>query len=156
MGRRNRPFYRINAVEKRNQRDGRVLENLGWYDPESRDETKQVVLKEERIKFWLSQGAQPSDTVNDILARAAIIDAEAWSAVRRRRNQKNYEAGLKAKVENEAKAKADAEAKAKAAAEAEAKAKADAEAKAKAEAEAAAAAETATSEEAPAEGASES
>lgn len=110
MGRRNRPFYRINAVEKRNKRDGRVIENLGWYDPESRDEAKQVSLKEERIKFWLSQGAQPSDTVNDILARAAIIDAEAWRAVRRKRNQKIYEASLKAKAETESSAKAEAQA----------------------------------------------
>lgn len=130
MGRRNRPFYRINAVEKRAKRDGRVIENLGWYDPEARDVDKQVSLKEERIKHWLSQGAQPSDTVNDLLAKAAIIDAEKWRAERRRRTQKNYEAGIVAKQEAEVAAKAQAEADAKAKAEAEAAAKAEAEAKA--------------------------
>ena len=104
MGRRNRPFYRINAVEKRNQRDGRVLENLGWYNPESRDEAGQVHLHEERIRYWLAKGAQPSDTVNDILSRASIIDADAWRAERRKRNQKAYDAGLKARAETEAKA----------------------------------------------------
>jgi small subunit ribosomal protein S16 len=118
MGRRNRPFYRINAVEKRNKRDGRVLENLGWYDPESRDVSKQVSLKEDRIKHWLSNGAQPSDTVNDLLAKASIIDAEKWQAERRRRTQKKYEASLVAKEEAQAAARAQAEADAKAKAEA--------------------------------------
>ncbi len=130
MGRRNRPFYRINAVEKRSKRDGRVIETLGWYDPESRDEGKQVSLKEERIKHWLSQGAQPSDTVNDILARASIIDAEKWQAERRRRTQKKYEATLKAKEEAEAAARAQAEAEAKAKAEEAAAAQAEPEAQA--------------------------
>lgn len=87
MGRRNRPFYRINAIEKRNKRDGVVLENLGWYDPIA-DEGKQVLLKEERIKHWLSNGAQGSDTVNGLLAKAKLIDADKWSAFVKARNER--------------------------------------------------------------------
>ncbi len=58
MGRTHRPFYRINAVEKREKRDGKVLENLGWYDPVATEDGKKVHLKEERIKHWLGAGAQ--------------------------------------------------------------------------------------------------
>lgn len=82
MGRRHRPFYRLNAIEKRSQRDGRVLEQLGWYDPMAADADKQIELKGDRIKHWLSVGAQPSDTVNDLLARAGLIDAAKWKAER--------------------------------------------------------------------------
>jgi len=91
MGRRHRPFYRINAVDKRTQRDGKVLEQLGWFDPLVKDETKQVELNEERVRYWLSVGAQPSDTVNDILAKRNLIDAKAWADVRRKRVAKKIE-----------------------------------------------------------------
>ena len=150
MGRRNRPFYRINAVEKREKRDGKVLENLGWYDPVSGDESKQVSLKEDRIKSWLAAGAIASDTVNDLLAKHSIIDADAWQAERRRRNQKGYEASLTAKEAAEAAAKAEAEAAAKAKAEEEAAAKA------KAAEEAAAAADAPAEDESKGDDASES
>lgn len=84
LGRRNRPFYRINAIEKRTRRDGKVLENLGWYDPVARDPEKQLLLKEDRIRHWLSAGAQPSDTVRDFLAKANLIDKAEWEADRKR------------------------------------------------------------------------
>jgi len=141
MGRTHRPFYRINAVEKREKRDGKVLENLGWYNPVAPEGQQRLKLDADRIKHWLSVGAQPSDTVNDILARESIIDADKWQAVRRKRNQKNYDASLVAKKEAEEAAKAEAEAAAKAAAEEEAKKKAEAEAAAAAPAEEAAAEE---------------
>jgi len=74
MGRRHRPFYRISAMEMRNPRDGRVLEDLGFYDPISSDEEKQVVIKDEaRIRFWLDKGATPSDTVRNLLGRKGIV-----------------------------------------------------------------------------------
>jgi len=72
MGRRHRPYYRINAMELRNPRDGRVLEELGQYDPLQKDEAKQVTLKEDRIKYWLGVGAQTSDTVGNILKKHGI------------------------------------------------------------------------------------
>jgi len=72
MGRRNRPFYRIVAMDARTKRDGREIEVLGHYDPLVRDEEKQVALKRDRIEHWLGVGAQPSDTVASIVKRAGI------------------------------------------------------------------------------------
>ena len=72
MGRRHRPFYRLNAMDKRAPRDGRVLEELGWFDPIGKDESTQLNLKAERIKYWLSVGAQPSDTVRSLLKKSDI------------------------------------------------------------------------------------
>ncbi len=92
LGRRRRPFYRINAVDARTKRDGKVLEQLGWYDPLAA-EGKQIHLEAERIKEWLKRGAQPSETVEAMLAKANIIDAAAWKAKheakleRKRKNQ---------------------------------------------------------------------
>jgi small subunit ribosomal protein S16 len=85
LGRTHRPFYRINAIDQRTRRNGRVLEALGHYDPMCKDEDKQVVLKIEEIKAWLAKGAQPSDTVRDMLGRADILDGDMkaqWEADR--------------------------------------------------------------------------
>ncbi len=71
MGRRHRPFYRVTAVDKRKPRDGRVIEELGYYDPLHTDESKQISLKSERIQYWISVGAQPSDTVRGLIKRSA-------------------------------------------------------------------------------------
>ncbi len=71
LGRRHRPFYRVNAMDKRAPRNGRVIEALGWFDPIA-PEDKQVCLKEDRINYWLSVGAQPSRTVATLLRRAGI------------------------------------------------------------------------------------
>ncbi len=71
FGRRHKSFYRVAAVDSRRPRDGRVIEELGWYDPEAKDVDKQVSLKNERIQYWLSVGAQPSDTVAMLIKRQA-------------------------------------------------------------------------------------
>ena len=63
MGRIRRPFYRIGAMDKRSPRDGRVIEALGWFDPITTDPEKTINLKAGRIHYWLSVGAQPSETV---------------------------------------------------------------------------------------------
>ncbi len=81
-GRPHRPFYRINAVDARVKRNGSVIEELGWYDPMTSDATKKLQLHEERIKYWLSKGAQPSDTVRDFLAKAKLVDEASWTADR--------------------------------------------------------------------------
>ncbi len=85
MGRTHRPFFRINAVDQRSPRDGRVIEQLGWYDPKAKDPAKQLHLEDERVKHWLKNGAQPSDTINDILAKRGLIDADAWKKKREAR-----------------------------------------------------------------------
>ncbi len=72
MGRRNRAFFRICAFDAREERDGRSIEQLGTYDPMEKDEEKKVVLKRERIEYWLSVGAQPSETVASILKKNKI------------------------------------------------------------------------------------
>ena len=135
MGRRHRPFFRINAIDSRTPRDGRVLEKLGHYDPIEKNKEKQIVLDLERTKYWLDLGAIPSDTVSDILAKAGIKtkQGEQRAARRTRAVQIARKRGVPfTKAEREAAAKAAAEAK-KAAEEA---AKVEAEAKKKAEEEA--------------------
>jgi len=86
IGRRHRPFFRINAVESRTPRDGRVLEKLGHYDPIEKDPDKQIVLDHQRVEYWLDRGAIPADTVSQILLRQGIKHkyAEEKSARRAR------------------------------------------------------------------------
>jgi small subunit ribosomal protein S16 len=67
MGRKNRPYYRIVAIDGRQPRDGRVLEDLGTYDPEIRETDKRVMLRPERIKHWISVGAKPSENVQVLI-----------------------------------------------------------------------------------------
>jgi len=161
MGRRHRPFFRINAVESRTPRDGRILEKLGHYDPLEKDPAKQIVLDRDRAQFWLDKGAIPSDTVSEILLRHGIKHKYAEEKAARRTKAKaaarakgkffTKAQAIAAQKEAEAKAaeektKAEAEAKA---AEEKAKAQADAKAaedKAKAEAQAKAAEQKAESQ----------
>ncbi|MHC4064495.1 MAG: 30S ribosomal protein S16 [Planctomycetota bacterium] len=75
LGRRHRPFYRVAAMDGRTQRDGRVIEELGYYDPVAKDESKQLVLRQERIDYWLSVGAQPTDTVRRLIDRNRTTSA---------------------------------------------------------------------------------
>jgi len=72
LGRRHRSFYRLNAMDGRSPRDGRVIEQLGWYDPEAKQSDKRVSLNRERIEYWLGVGASCSDTVRDLLQRNGI------------------------------------------------------------------------------------
>lgn len=72
MGRRHRPFFRINAVESKTPRDGRILEKLGHFDPIEKNPEKQLVIDLERVKFWMGQGAVPSDTVAEILVKQGV------------------------------------------------------------------------------------
>lgn len=63
MGRAHQPFFRICAVDKHAPRDGRVLEELGTYDPRVPDTDARALLKAERIDYWIGVGAQPSVNV---------------------------------------------------------------------------------------------
>lgn len=63
MGRKHRPFFRICATDSRKPRDGKVIEELGTYDPMVKETDARVQMKNERIDYWLSVGAQPSDNV---------------------------------------------------------------------------------------------
>ena len=72
FGRTNRAYFRINAVDSRTSRDGRVIEELGSYDPHAPDDRK-VTLNAERVRYWLSVGAQPSETVRSFLKKAGLL-----------------------------------------------------------------------------------
>jgi len=63
LGRTHRPYFRICAMDKRSPRDGRVIEELGTYDPMCPETDARVILKADRIDYWLGVGAQPSDKV---------------------------------------------------------------------------------------------
>jgi len=72
-GAKKRPFYRIVAADSENPRDGRFLEKLGTYNP-LQDPAK-VDLNAERVKYWIGQGATPTDTVRSILKREGVFGA---------------------------------------------------------------------------------
>lgn len=86
MGRKHRPFFRICAVDARNPRDGRVLEELGTYDPMVSDTDARALLKSERIAYWLGVGAQPSLKVKTLIKKygAEGTHLEAQQAARER------------------------------------------------------------------------
>ena len=64
-GAKKRPFYRIVVADSESPRDGKFLENVGTYNPLT--DPAKVVLKQERIKYWIDQGASPTDTVKNLL-----------------------------------------------------------------------------------------
>jgi small subunit ribosomal protein S16 len=86
MGRKHRPFFRICAVDSRNPRDGRVLEELGTYDPMVHDTDARALLNNERIAYWLGVGAQPSARVKTLIKKygAAGTHVAAQQAARER------------------------------------------------------------------------
>ncbi len=69
MGRKHRPFYRLCVMDVRCPRDGRVLEELGYYDPMVPDVDARAILNGERIKYWLSVGALPSDKASILIKK---------------------------------------------------------------------------------------
>ncbi|HIW72287.1 MAG TPA: 30S ribosomal protein S16 [Candidatus Levilactobacillus faecigallinarum] len=71
MGSKKRPFYRIVVADSRSPRDGRFIENVGTYNPITKP--AEVKLNEESIMNWLNNGAQPSDTVKNLLSNAGIM-----------------------------------------------------------------------------------
>ena len=72
MGRKNRPFYRIVAADVGAKRGGKEVEVLGHYDPLVAEKEKQVTVTRDRVQYWLSVGAKPSETVASLLKRAGI------------------------------------------------------------------------------------
>ena len=70
-GAKKRPFYHIVATDHRNKRDGRSLERLGFYNPVAQGNEKRVELNAERVKHWVSEGAQLTDKVRMLLKESA-------------------------------------------------------------------------------------
>jgi len=69
LGRKNRPFYRVCAIDSRRGRDGRVIEELGHYDPLVREVDARAILNGERLAYWVSVGALPSDRVRVLIKK---------------------------------------------------------------------------------------
>ncbi len=84
MGRKHRPYYRIVAIDGRQPRDGRPLEELGTYDPMVKNTDERVTLQPSRIKYWLSVGARPSENVaifiKKYMAKFEKAESEAAAA----------------------------------------------------------------------------
>ncbi|KAF0248328.1 MAG: small subunit ribosomal protein S16 [bacterium] len=74
-GAKKHPFYRIVVTEKENKRDGRFLEIIGYYNPCK--EPNQLHLEQERVNYWLKNGAQPTPTVSRLLKRPAPVPTPA-------------------------------------------------------------------------------
>ncbi len=123
FGKRHRPFFRLNAVEVRTPRDGKVLEKLGHYDPLEPNGEKQIVVQRERVLHWLNAGATCSETVSQILLRCGIKHKQLEKKKARRERAKaiarkqgrfftQAEKVAAEKAAEQAKAQAEAEAKA--------------------------------------------
>ena len=69
MGRKHRPFYRICIMDKQRARDGKAIEEVGFYDTSVADKSQRVSLNMERVDYWLSVGAQPSEKVNALIRK---------------------------------------------------------------------------------------
>lgn len=69
-GAKKNPFYRIVVADTESPRDGRYLEAVGTYDPVA--DPAKVALKSERIKYWINQGARPTDTVKNLLKKEGL------------------------------------------------------------------------------------
>ena len=76
-GAKKRPSYRVVVKEKQSKRDGAYLENLGTYNPTR--EPAEIKLKADRVQYWISKGAQPTDTVRQLIKQAAKSQAAAAS-----------------------------------------------------------------------------
>ena len=71
MGAKKSPFYRIIVADSRSPRDGRFIEEVGYYNPMTEPVTLKV--EEEKVQKWLASGAQPTETVNSLLTKSGII-----------------------------------------------------------------------------------
>jgi small subunit ribosomal protein S16 len=146
-GAKKRPYYRIVVTNSRSPRDGKYLEQVGTYNPVlPKEDEKRVTLMEDRVRYWLGVGAQPTDRVARMLDKAGIKEREATV------NPNKAEPGKKAKERAEDKATKQREAEEAAAEAAAAKQAVSAEAPAEGAEEPAAETPQVESTEAPAEG----
>ena len=74
FGKKKKPVYRVVVADQRNQRDGQCIEEIGFYDP--LQEPVLLTIKEDRAKYWLSVGAQPTKVVSRLLSGNGIVKAE--------------------------------------------------------------------------------
>ena len=127
-GRKKHPIYKIVAADQRSPRDGRFIEQVGYYDPNQNP--MQITLQEDRVMYWLKTGAQPTDTVRSLFKREGIL--YKWNLEKRGKSEDEIQSELdKFKERNADKHVRETEKKIK---RKETKAKQEAEAKKQAEA----------------------
>ena len=80
MGSKQKPFYRIVAADSRSPRDGRFIETIGTYNPIVKENN--VTVDEEKVAKWISNGAQPTDTVKSLLTKNGI-----WSKIKNNKKE---------------------------------------------------------------------
>ena len=77
-GSKKRPFYRVVAADQRAPRDGRFIEKLGTYNPLlPQDHEQRLVINEERVKYWLGDGAQPTERLEKLFSNLGLVKAPA-------------------------------------------------------------------------------
>lgn len=76
-GAKARPFYNIVVADKRGRRDGRFIERIGFYNPMARGAEQPLRIAQDRLNYWISVGAQPSDTVARLIKQAAKAEVAA-------------------------------------------------------------------------------
>ncbi|MCL5103989.1 MAG: 30S ribosomal protein S16 [Armatimonadetes bacterium] len=106
MGAKKRPFYRIVVADSRTARDGRFIENIGTYDPTL--DPPALKLVKERAEYWLSNGAQPSDTARALLKIEGLLGGVTKKPVEVKTKKTKAEAAKAAKAEAAAAAAAPA------------------------------------------------
>ncbi|MFI5277901.1 MAG: 30S ribosomal protein S16 [Ktedonobacterales bacterium] len=78
VGMKGAPSYRVVVADAHSPRDGRIIENIGWYNPLTEPST--INVDAERAKHWLSKGAQPTDSVRSLLERAGVLTRSEHAA----------------------------------------------------------------------------
>ena len=71
MGMKKMPFYRLVVIDSRSARDGRAIEEVGYYNPMT--QPAELKINEERAKYWIGTGAQPTDTVRGLLKKGGVL-----------------------------------------------------------------------------------
>ena len=96
-GRKHLPFYHICVFNSRQRRDGRPIEELGFYDPASNADEK-IRIDVERVKYWISEGAKPSDTVASMLRKEGL-NAGMWNGTTKNKKRVKTEGAAQRKLE---------------------------------------------------------
>ena len=91
IGRRNRPFYRLIVIDSRKRRDGASIEQIGWYNPIDPKHTYEIM--DDRILYWLGEGAIPSNAVKKIMKRDGL--ALRWHLMQQGVDEKEIEIEIK-------------------------------------------------------------
>ncbi|MEC8677344.1 MAG: 30S ribosomal protein S16 [Candidatus Margulisiibacteriota bacterium] len=90
-GRKKKPLYRIVIIEDSNQRDGKTIEDVGTYNPHT--EPASITVKEDRVKYWISVGAQPSNTVTRLLSTVGLTEYKSPTSSNQKIARKDRKSG---------------------------------------------------------------